>query len=84
MIMTSRDVVVNLTRDTERALAELVSLAGEYTSRIHLSCQDKRVNAKSIMGVMTLVSFSGDAITVTAEGSDEEEAVEAISEFFAG
>jgi catabolite repression HPr-like protein len=65
-------------------MAELVSLAGEYTSRIHLNCQNKRINAKSIMGVMTLVSYSGDAITVTAEGSDEEEAVEAISTFFAG
>ena len=82
--MTSRNVVVNLAHDTERAMAELVSLAGEFTSRIHLNCQDKRVNAKSIMGVMTLVSYSGDAITVTAEGSDEEEAVEAISTFFAG
>ncbi|MBQ7175406.1 MAG: HPr family phosphocarrier protein [Lachnospiraceae bacterium] len=82
--MTSRNVVVNLAHDTERAMAELVSLAGEYTSRIHLNCQNKRINAKSIMGVMTLVSYSGDAITVTAEGSDEEEAVEAISTFFAG
>ena len=82
--MTSRNVVVNLAHDTERAMAELVSLAGEFTSRIHLNCQDKRVNAKSIMGVLTLVSYSGDAITVTAEGSDEEEAVEAISTFFAG
>jgi phosphotransferase system HPr (HPr) family protein len=82
--MISRDVVVNLTHDTERAMAELVSLAGEFTSRIHLSYQNKWVNAKSIMGVMTLVSYSGDAITVTAEGSDEKEAVEAISSFFAG
>ena len=82
--MASRDVVVNLSQDTERALAELVSLASEFSSRIHLSGQNKRVNAKSIMGVMTLVSFSGDPITVIAEGEDEEQAVDAIAAFFAG
>ena len=82
--MTSRDVVVNLSHDTERRMAELVSLAGEFASRIHLSGQDKRINAKSIMGVMTLVSYSGDTITVTADGTDESEAVEAIADFFAG
>ena len=82
--MTSRDVVVNLTNDTERRMAELVSLAGEFSSRIYLSYQEKRINAKSIMGVMTLVSYSGDSIRITAEGPDEQEAVDALQAFLAG
>ena len=81
--MTSRDVVVNLANDASRKLAMLVSVAGEYSSRIYVSYNDKKVNAKSIMGVMNLVPYNGDTITVTADGSDEDNAAEAVAKFFA-
>ena len=81
--MTSRDVVVNLANDASRKLAMLVSVAGEYSSRIYVSYKDKKVNAKSIMGVMNLVPYNGDTITVTADGSDEDNAAEAVAKFFA-
>ncbi|MCI5792537.1 MAG: HPr family phosphocarrier protein [Lachnospiraceae bacterium] len=80
--MVSRDVVVNVANDAGRKLAMLVSVAGEYSSRIYISYNEKKVNAKSIMGVMNLVPYNGDTITVTAEGTDEDNAAEAIAEFF--
>lgn len=80
--MTSREVIVNITNDAGRKLAMLVSVAGEYSSRIYVSYNDKKVNAKSIMGVMNLVPYNGDTITITADGSDEETAAEAIASFF--
>lgn len=80
--MTSREVIVNITNDAGRKLAMLVSVAGEYSSRIYVSYNDKKVNAKSIMGVMNLVPYNGDTITITADGTDEETAAEAIASFF--
>jgi catabolite repression HPr-like protein len=80
--MISRDVVVNVADNAGRKLAMLVSVAGEYSSRIYISYNDKKVNAKSIMGVMNLVPYNGDTITVTADGADEDKAADAIAKFF--
>ena len=80
--MISRDVVVNVADNAGRKLAMLVSVAGEYSSRIYISYNDKKVNAKSIMGVMNLVPYNGDTITVTADGADEDKAADAIEKFF--
>ena len=80
--MISRDVVVNVADNAGRKLAMLVSVAGEYSSRIYISYTDKKVNAKSIMGVMNLVPYNGDTITVTADGADEDKAADAIAKFF--
>lgn len=80
--MISRDVVVNVADNAGRKLAMLVSVAGEYSSRIYISYNDKKVNAKSIMGVMNLVPYNGDIITVTADGADEDKAADAIVKFF--
>lgn len=80
--MTSREATVNIANDAGRKLAMLVSVAGEYSSRIYVTYNDKKVNAKSIMGVMNMVPYNGDTITVTADGSDEEIAAEAVASFF--
>ena len=80
--MISRDVVVNVANDAGRKLAMLVSVAGEFSSRIYITYNDKKVNAKSIMGVMNLVPYNGDTITVSAEGADEARAADAIARFF--
>ena len=61
-----------------RPAAMLVQVASQYESKIYLECGPKRVNAKSIMGMMTLALSSGDNVTVEAEGSDEEQAAKAI------
>ena len=62
----------------------LVQVASQYESSVYLEYGDKRVNAKSIMGMMTLVLVAGDTVTVTADGSDEEMAVDAIVTYLAG
>ena len=79
--MTSSNVVVNLPREMDRKVAILVQVASQYNSRIHLVCGNKKVNAKSIMGMMTLPLNNDDEICIEAEGNDEAEAVTAISSF---
>lgn len=66
-----------------RASAKLVKLAGRFASQIELEKGEKRINAKSIMGVMMLAASQGTQLTLIAIGEDEIEAVEAIMELFA-
>ena len=61
-----------------RASAKLSKLAGNFKSDIHLSRNGRRVNAKSIMGVMMLAAGMGTEIEIDAEGADEHQAVEAL------
>lgn len=64
-----------------RALAELVGVANEYSSRITIVMDNRSINAKSIMGVMGLGLDRGKVITIEAKGDDEAEAVAALEEF---
>ncbi len=64
-----------------RPIAELVQVASKYDSRIYIEIGTKRVNAKSIMGMMSLELDNGDEMTVSADGSDEEEAIRDIEAF---
>ena len=61
-----------------RASAKLTKLAGGYPCEIFISRGDRRVNAKSIMGVMMLAAGIGSDVTVEANGEREQEAVDAI------
>lgn len=77
-----KSVVVKMQQDFEaRPIANLVQVANRYESKIYLEHGDSRVNAKSIMGMMSLVLLNGEEILVDAEGADEAEAVAAIEEF---
>ena len=80
--MTGRTVRVTLpVGDGTRPAAMLVRTASEFEGcSIHLENEAKRVNAKSIMGMITLGLIPGEEITVTADGNNEEEAVKRISE----
>lgn len=64
-----------------RPVAVLVQIASKYDSSIFIESGTKKVNAKSIMGMMALGLETDEEITVIAEGSDEEEAVKGIEEF---
>ena len=64
--------------------AMLVQLAGKYSSNIFVEKGNRSVNAKSIMGMMTLNLASGEEVTVIAEGSDEESAVADLEKFLQG
>jgi phosphocarrier protein len=61
-----------------RAAAKLSQLAGTFRSDVWLTRNERRVNAKSIMGVMMLAAGKGSAIRVEAEGEDAEAALAAI------
>ena len=77
-----KSVVVKMQQDFEaRPIANLVQVANRYESKIYLEHGDSRVNAKSIMGMMSLALLNGEEILVDAEGADEAEAVAAIEEF---
>lgn len=61
-----------------RASAKLTKLATGFKSEIWMSRNGRRVNAKSIMGVMMLAASKGSKITLEAEGKDEQAAMEAL------
>ncbi|HET6756709.1 MAG: HPr family phosphocarrier protein [Burkholderiales bacterium] len=61
-----------------RAAAKLTALATEFQSEIWMSREEKRVNAKSIMGVMMLAAAKGSTVKIEAAGADEREAMRAI------
>jgi phosphocarrier protein len=61
-----------------RASAKLTKLAGGFRSEIHLSRAGRRINAKSIMGVMMLAAGLGSEIEIETEGPDQQEAMAAL------
>lgn len=67
-----------------RASAKLTKLAGSFKSDIHLSRNGRRVNAKSIMGVMMLAAGLGASIDIEVEGPDETEAMAALRSLIDG
>ncbi len=64
-----------------REVALIVQTASKFTSSIKIMLDDKKVNAKSIMGLIALGGLDGKDITILAEGHDEEEAVKELAEF---
>ena len=62
-----------------RASAKLTKLAGGFRCEIHLSRNGRRVNAKSIMGVMMLAAGMGTQVELEVEGEDEQAAADAIA-----
>ena len=66
-----------------RPIALLVQEASQYASKVYIQVGEKNINAKSIMGMMSLSLISGDQITVVTEGEDEKKAADGIKAFFA-
>lgn len=61
-----------------RASAKLTKLAGSYASEVWMTRGDRRVNAKSIMGVMMLAAGIGATVEIEAHGADEQQALDAL------
>jgi len=66
-----------------RAAAKLTHLAGNYQCDIWISRSGRRVNAKSIMGVMMLAAGQGTSVLIEAEGADAEQAIAALIKLIA-
>lgn len=83
--MKKKSISINLEGEQmARNIAMLVQKASKYESSIYIQLGDKRVNAKSIMGMMTLGMDLSENLEVSAEGADEETALEGITGFLAG
>ena len=64
-----------------RPIALLVQEASQYASKVYIQVDNKKINAKSIMGMMTLGLDSGEEITLSANGDDEEAAMTSIEKY---
>ena len=77
--MISKDFTINNKLGLHaRPSAQLTQIAGRYESEVFIARNGRRVNAKSIMGVMMLAAGPGSTVTVDADGPDEQQAVDAI------
>ncbi len=80
--MLEKSMKIQLKNGLEaRPVAVLVQVASQHESTIYIESGDKRVNAKSIMGMMSLGLDNGETVTVTADGMDEEKAITDIEKF---
>jgi len=79
--MQQRDVeIVNKLGLHARPSAKLTQLASSFKSNVFMARNGRRINAKSIMGVMMLAAAKGSTITLETEGDDETDAIEALAE----
>lgn len=80
--MVRKTITIELPSGLEaRPVAMLVQVASQFESQIYVECESKRVNAKSIMGMMTLGLSEWEEVVITADGEDEEQAVESIEAY---
>lgn len=80
--MSEKKVIVSrLEKKHENPIAELVQVACQFDSEIILVSEEKRINAKSIMGIMAFNPTEGMEVSIVAEGNDEEEALNAMECF---
>ena len=80
--MTKKEITVRLDGGLEtRPVALLVQMASQFKSDVYVESENRRVNAKSIMGMMMLGLNSGRKIVVTADGPDEAQAVDGIEAY---
>ena len=81
-VLHSSLMTINIPKGLEaRPVALLVQVASQYESSIYVEIQEKKVNAKSIMGMMSLGLAEGEKITIIANGPDEDAAVDAIDKY---
>ncbi|MEP7281692.1 MAG: HPr family phosphocarrier protein [Rubrivivax sp.] len=83
-MITSTIVISNKLGLHARASAKLTKLAGSFPCEVHLSRQTRRVNAKSIMGVMMLAAGAGTEIQIETDGPEEAAAMQALRTMIAG
>lgn len=77
-----KEVVIQMADPMEPTpIAHLVQLANQFSSQIYFEKDAKKVNAKSIMGMMGLVLTSGSNVTIFAEGEDQEQAIAELEQF---
>ena len=80
--MVTKNMTIEIKTGLEaRPVAVFVQIASQFESSIYVEHDSKKVNAKSIMGMMTLGLPAGEKVTVSADGSDEEDAIKKIEDY---
>ena len=80
--MIKKPITIQIASGLEaRPVALLVQVASQYESKIYVEDGSRKDNAKSIMGMMSLGLSTGESIVVSAEGSDEQAAIENIERY---
>lgn len=83
--MISKEITIRLENGLEaRPVAMLVQVASQYDSTVYLQAGDKKVNAKSIMGMMSLGLDTGEKVKVIVDGSDESTALDSMEKYLNG
>ena len=80
--MITKQIAVGIPAGLEaRPVAMLVQVASQYESSIYIEDGSRKVNAKSIMGMMTLGLGAGEKVVISADGEDEEAAIKSIEKY---
>ena len=83
--MKQQAVTIKLEQGLEaRPVAMLVQVASKHSSSVYLETEGKKVNAKSIMGMMSLGLDTGEKVVAVIEGNDEEAALEGLEKYLSG
>ena len=80
--MSNKEIVVSdVSRGHDNPIAELVQVACQFDSNIVLENDNRKINAKSILGIMAFNPTEGMTVNIVADGSDEQEALVAMEKF---
>lgn len=81
--MISKNITINISpkNDAVQPVALLVQVANQFESSVYVEVDDKKINAKSIMGMMSITVDEGEQVKITTNGSDEETAMQKIEEY---
>ncbi|TAM49729.1 MAG: HPr family phosphocarrier protein [Paraburkholderia sp.] len=82
-MLLKETTIVNKLGLHARASAKLTQLAANYQAEIWMTRNGRRINAKSIMGVMMLAAGIGSTVTIETEGPDEQDAMDALLKLIA-
>lgn len=83
--MMRKTMKVELNNNAEiMPIAVFVQIANQYDSKVFVEVENKKVNAKSIMGMMSLGLNNGENLTINTEGADESDAIAHIEKFLSG
>ncbi len=83
--MVRKSMEIQLSSGIEaRPVAVLVQVASQFESSVYIESEGRKVNAKSIMGMMSLGLDMGEMVTVEVNGTDEEVALSKIEEYLSG
>lgn len=83
--MIEKSIKIQLNGGLEaRPVAMLVQVASQHESSVYIMSEGRKVNAKSIMGMMSLALDTGESVTVSADGKDEQEAIQSIEDYLSG